>query len=303
MLESQEEQQLVGPDDLTVRVDHADPVAIAIKRDSQIRLGRHHREAQLAQVLRNRRIRVVRGKAPIHPLVEKHVQPREAPSESLDDRSRRAIAAIPDYARRCDIPRGRRQAFDIRMRTVFSVDRKIRQRPTTRGDRFRSNQLRQGPAEYRLAVQQQLEAVLVRRVMRARHHDAAIELRAVHGEIHLGSRAHPHTPDVCPGCHESVDQRVFEGFGGEPAIPAYRDFPLATRARYGGVGNAESIGVTFGYLPPHDSADVVSANRGGIDAIGDNSVHVMKNGSAIAEFQRRGAGPGLRERALLKINS
>jgi hypothetical protein len=109
----QQQQQLVGREHPPLPVDDAQPVAVAVEGHAKVAAVGDHRFGQLGEVLRLRRVRVVRRKAAVDPGVEQEVAARQQRREALDHRPGRAVTTIPGDLQRRHALGGPRQLLDI----------------------------------------------------------------------------------------------------------------------------------------------------------------------------------------------
>ena len=124
-------------------------------------------------------------------------------------------------------------------------------------------------AEHRAALQQQLEAVVVGRVVAAGDLDAAVDVEIMGREIEHGRGPMPICIDVDPAFGEAADQLGFEHRANGCARRGRRrcvraPSPCALR----GIGPAERVGVGLGQRVADDPADVIFAQDGGVEVCG-----------------------------------
>ena len=126
-------------------------------------------------------------------------------------------------------------------------------------------------AEHRAALQQQLEAVVVGRVVAAGDLDAAVDVEIVGREIEHRRGAHADLHDVDPAFGQAADQRGFEHPAngcGRRGRRRSRRAPSSCAKR--GEGAAERISVGFGQRVADDPADVIFAQDGGVELCGSS---------------------------------
>ena len=90
--------------------------------------------------------------------------------------------------------------------------------------------------EERLARHQHLEAVMVRRAMQSRHHDAAVQPQMAHGEIEHRRRPEADAGDINAGGGEAIDQRRLKAGRTYPAVIAHRRTRPAAAGQHGAEG-------------------------------------------------------------------
>ena len=183
----EDHQQLVAPDHAALAVDRADAVAVAVEGDAEVELLVGDEALQVLEVRLDRRIRVVVGKAPVHLAEDDVVLSGKPVDEHVEDRPGGAIAGVPadaEWLAREVL----QQAVDIGFADVDLFDAAVAVAPVP-GGRAAAERLDLLP-EHRAAFEQQLEAVVVGRVVASRHLDAAVDIEIMRGEIEHGRGTH-----------------------------------------------------------------------------------------------------------------
>ena len=144
--------------------------------------------------------------------------------EHVEDRPGGAIAGVPADPERL-AREVLQQAVDIGLADVDLFDAAVAVAPVP-GGRAAAERLDLLP-EHRAAFEQQLEAIVVGRVVAARHLDAAIDIEIMRGEIEHGRGTHADQRHVDPAFGEAADQRRFEHPGVETTVAADREPPRA----------------------------------------------------------------------------
>src|SRR6185312_4431429 len=114
------------------------------------------------------------------------------------------------------------------------------------------------------APEHDLEAVIVRRIVRAGDLDAGIGLELVHGEIEHRRRAEPDAQHLEAAGAEPADQRLLERRRAQPTVIADGDAAAALLAKNGAEGPADGARVPLAQRLADHAAHVELAKRGGI---------------------------------------
>ena len=167
----QDREQLIAPQDARFAIDHAEAIAVAVKGETEVAAVLVNRRLKIDKVVGHRWIGVMGRKASVDGLVKKNVPSRKALAQRRENLTRRAIAGIPsgrDTGWRLHIARQsshiivKRRPFANRPRAVGVV--------ACLGALAEGEQI--GPEEWPPS-EHQFEAVVVLRIVRSRHHDAA----------------------------------------------------------------------------------------------------------------------------------
>ena len=216
----EQDEQLVCPEHVPFAVHRAQPVAVAVERNAEVKALAAHQIDKLDQVFRHGRVRMVGRECPVDFLVQQEMFARQLRREPGHDAPGRTVAGVPADAESRPVARLLGEARDIgvlhrRLRDRALPGRKIaggRKRPQRPDMR----------AEKGLALQHHLEAVIVGRVVRSRHHDAAIQPQVIHREIEHRRRPEADAGDRDAGGGKPLDQRRFQTRRAQPAVTADR---------------------------------------------------------------------------------
>src|SRR3546814_20845382 len=91
----QEQQDLIAPEDASLRIDEAEAVAVAVEGDAEVAALAQHGLLKLLQVRRHRRIRMVIREAAVALRVQQDVCAWQAPGHRRHGLSRGPVAGIP----------------------------------------------------------------------------------------------------------------------------------------------------------------------------------------------------------------
>src|SRR5690242_3050394 len=120
-LQGKKQQQLVGPHDAARGIDYTNTISVAIEGNPEIRLTLEHCGLQLLQVLRDGRVRMMRGEATIDLRVEQRVPPRQARRERTDNGTHGAITAVPYDMPIAGVPAELAESPDVAMSATGTV--------------------------------------------------------------------------------------------------------------------------------------------------------------------------------------
>ncbi len=152
----------------------------------------------------------------------------------------------------------------------------------------RTDRLDLGP-KHRPPVHQQLEPVILGRVVAAGNLDAAVDVEIMGRKIKHGGWTHGNLHDVGAAVGKAADQRHLELAAMQPPIAADRDSPRAFIARHRSEGSAEAVGIVFAQRVTDDPANVIFAQDGGIEVMGHCTLncHCERNDA----IQKKGFTP------------
>ena len=105
--------QLIAEQDAALAVDHADPIAVAIEGDAELRAFGADRADQCGEVLRHGRVGVMVGEIAVDLGEQQRVAPRQPRGERLQHFARGAIAGIPHHGELAPAGEVPQQALDI----------------------------------------------------------------------------------------------------------------------------------------------------------------------------------------------
>src|SRR6185369_7367552 len=112
-----------------------------------------------------------------------------------------------------------------------------------------------------------LEAVVVRWMVRARNHDAAVEAERTHREIQHRRRTEPDAQHLETAGHEAFDDRGFHFRRRQPAVIADSHALAAVANHRGAEAAADRARVGGGQRLADDAADVVLAQNSLVEAV------------------------------------
>ena len=208
------------------------------------------------------------GEGPVDRGIEQDVAARETARERVEHRTCRAVAGIPRHRERIGAGLGE-EAPDI-------GGGKISPRHPART--FRERALGDGPrqcldvgAVERPASEHHLDAVIGRRIVRARDHHPAVAPALVDGEVEHRRRAHADAEHIGPGGGKPLDQTGLEGRRGQAAVAPDADQRRSARAVAGpgdgGEAPADGSHVSRGQCLANDPPDVVRAEDRRIERV------------------------------------
>ena len=212
---------------------------------------------QLPQIVLHGGVGVMRGKGSVDPLVDQDVRPGQARAQHPHRLAGRAVARVPGHPERpvaVEVP-GDPLDIGIQNRPVLARTLAGLERPAGNDPA----EPRDIPAVERAGRGQELEAVVVGRVVGAGDHDAGIGLEPVDCEIEHRGRAETDPDDVRAGARQTVDERRFERGRMQPAIIADADGAASGPAHDGSEGAPNRLRVVRRQRLSDDPADVVGA--------------------------------------------
>jgi len=261
----EQDEQLVRPEHLALAVHRAQPVAVAVERDAEVQALAAHQFRQLGEVFRHGRIGMVGREGPVDGLVQQHVPARQPRREPRHDAPGRAVARVPADAESRSFAGLLGEARDIGILDSGLGDRAPALDKVTRsGERAeRADAL----AEKGFARHHHLEAVIVRRVVRAGNHDARVEAQMVHGEIEHRRRPEADARHVDAGGGKPFHQRRLEAGRAQPAVTAHRRAPPAAPRQHGAEGAAEGGRIRLRQRLADDAARVVFPEEARVEVV------------------------------------
>jgi hypothetical protein len=168
----EQRHQLIAVHDPAKAVDDADAVAVAVEPDAEIAAMEANGILQLDQVGGDRRVGTVGRKVAVDDRVQEDVLAGEALHERRQDIPSGAVSSVPRHGQGPGAVVVAKQSLHIRR----EHDR-LGVASAGQGGRWQGRELADAPdpvAKHRPAVKNELEAVVVGRVMRTRDHDAAV---------------------------------------------------------------------------------------------------------------------------------
>ncbi len=115
--------------------------------------------------------------------------------------------------------------------------------------------------------QHHLETVVFGRVVGAGDHDPAIEAESTNGEIEHRRRAAPDPQHIEAAVAQPLDNRRLEFRRAQPPVIADGGPAATGLLHHGPEATPYGIGIPRGKGAPDDAADVVFADRGGVEAM------------------------------------
>ncbi len=258
----QQRKQLIAPQNAFQAINHADAVAIAIETNAKVQFAVRHRCLQLHQIFSHRRVGVMGRKGAVHHIVQRDMAARQPGDQVRQNIARRAIAAVPADGEGNIRGVGRRQFIQIGRPHVVIFDAARAVLPITRAGH--AAQFLKLAAKEWLVPQHQFEAVVIRRIVGSRDHDARVGRQMKDREIQhrCRSAADP----------QSMDARVVQAAGQilrhfdrcQPAIVTHRNPVPAVPGDDGPERPAHRIGVRRRQGFADDAAHVVFTQHGGV---------------------------------------
>src|SRR6185437_306735 len=261
----EEHHELIAPQDAALAIDDADAVAVAVEGDAEIAAMRRHRRLELHEVLRLGRIRMMSREIAVDRLVEQHMLAGQVGGQADDGIAGGAVAGVPGYLERTLAVVVAHQTRDIGVEDAVLGDGsgtggKIARR------RDPTETLDVGPEE-RLLLDHHLEAVVVRRVVRAGDHDPGIDLQREGGEIEHRRRPQPDAHDIAAAFRQTANERRFQLGRAQPSVKPDGDTPQALLDENAREGTADGVRVGCGERVADDAPYVVFAQDGGVEAV------------------------------------
>ena len=233
----EQDQKLVRPEHFPFAVHRAQAVAVAVERNAEVEALAPDQFYELGEVLRHGRVGMVGREGPVDGLVQQHVPARQSRREPRHDAPGRAVAGVPADAE----PRAGASLLG-KARDIGVLDSDLGDRAPALDKVTRGGERPERPdafAEKGFARHHHLEAVIVRRVVRAGDHDARVEAQMVHGEIEHRRRPEADAGHVDAGGGKPFHQRRLQAGRTQPAVTAHRRALPAAPRQNGAEGAAE----------------------------------------------------------------
>ena len=257
----------VGVDDVAALGDHAEPVAVAVEREAQLRAGIAHRGDQLLQVLRLGRIGMMVGKGAVDFAIQRRHFAAEAAEQLGRSCAGDTVAAVDGDVHR---PREPDIAGDARQVRCAHIGRRVLARALGQVAALDARaQALDVRARQRHPGQHHFQPVIIGRIVAARDHHHAAAAEVVRGEIAHRRGRHADVDDVDAGRGETLGQRGAKLGTGQPAVAAYGHRGLRARARFRAQRPAYRGYDLRRECAPDDAADVV-----GLENLCGNGNHV-----------------------------
>ena len=201
-------EQLIGPQDLTTTIDHADAVAITIERDTNVeRLGGDG-VLQLHEVGRHGGVGVMSRECSVDLGVDQGMRAGKTIGKANEHVAGGAVAGIPTHLEHIFCCVVLQKPVDIRRTDIMVVTLTFARQPVT--PRRALAEIDDVGAEKPTLAAHQFETVMVGRIVRSRHHDAAVEVERMHGVVQHGSRPAPDPYDMRTRFDEPANEFAFE---------------------------------------------------------------------------------------------
>ena len=212
------------------------------------------------------------------------------------DRAGDAVARVDDHLEAAVELHVGRDAIDVVLRHVamLHVARRGRFVEAILGDA--RVQVFDRLARQRLAADHDLEAVVVRRIVAARHRDAATRAQLVGGEVHHRRRRQADVDHVAAGLAQAADEAVDHVWAGKAAVAADDDVVQAAFGHQRTDRLADQFCDARIERLPDDAADVVGAEdrlvdehlaRGRVDRFGDARLGRLARRNRCGRHHRR----------------
>jgi len=239
-----------------------DPVAVAVEGDAEVAAFAPHRLDQIVQVRGNSRIRMVIREGPVDLGEQANMASRHPLDHRGDNVAGRSVAHVPDHGQAAAVAGFGDQVVDIGRLDLDLVDHTGAVHEVLRRDQG-ADRLHVFAIEGRGAVdagsEHHLEAVVFRRIVRARHHDAGGRLEPINSEIEHRRRAQPDPVDLEPAGRKSVAQAPLQLGRRQPAVVAGAHVRAALARHDRAEGPADGEGGVGGQRLADDAPDVVFA--------------------------------------------
>ena len=181
--------ELVAPHHAAQMVDGADAVAVAVEADADVAAVLRHRLLQVDEVLLDRRVRMVVGEVAVDLVEQQDVPAGQLRGQAAQDLAGGAVAGVPGDGQVAGAVIVPHHAVHIGVLDVDVLRRAFAGHII--GLRRDDAQVEDLLAVDRTLAQHHLDAVVVRRVVRAGDHDAGRRLAVAGGEIQHRRGAEP----------------------------------------------------------------------------------------------------------------
>ena len=246
----------VRPDDLAGFADHAQAVAIAIEGQADLAVRIAQAIDQVLQVLRIGRVRMVPRKGAVHLAEQLGDLAAQRAEQGWGDRAGHAVATIDGDLHRPGQPDVAHHArgvagLHLHLRAPAGMGRAFYRPPhgvTQRGDAV--------PVE-RSAIQHELEAVVVGRIVAAGDRDARAGIHQPRGEIQHGRGRHADVDHMQAGGAQAGLQRGRQLHAAQPAVARHHHRARAQLQRLHARRHAQAVGKARVDLLGHRATDVV----------------------------------------------
>ena len=203
---SEQHEQLVRPDDLAGRCNHAKAVTVAVEGETDIGLLVLHHVDQVPQVLGLCRVRVVIGEVAVDVAVQRHDLAAELLEQSRRQLTGHTIAAVHDNLAGLGHHHALQYPVQVMVVQVHLLDLTLAVRQLVIVQT--SLQALDALFGQRLAGDHHLQAVVVRRVVAAGDHDAGAGIQRVGGEVEKRRRHLADVDHVAAAFVQAPGQRI-----------------------------------------------------------------------------------------------
>src|SRR6185437_1994494 len=217
-----QEQQIISPDDVTVPLNDADPVSVAVERNAEIVAALVHLVDEIFEILRNGRVRMVVGKRAVTFAEHARDFDTELCEQLWCDEATDAVTGIdrdPEWAR--DLANSTKHIVDVPIDDRFISPAALPLGETS-GDSELVNALNVVAVDRRPA-DAELESVVLGRVVRSGNLDARDDVEIVLCPIRHRCRNDADVHDGDTALDQPRDQCVVEAIAAGPVVAADRD--------------------------------------------------------------------------------
>jgi len=205
------------------------------------------------------------GEAPINLGIEQKMASGEFLRHRGDDLAGRAAAAIPGDGERARVPQGACKSRRVPATQVDGFDPPDPlNEPPGLGEGAEAGDAR---TVERFRTEHDLEAVLIRRIVRPGHHHAALQIQLLDGEIEQRCRPKPEPRHDDAAAHEPFDQRALQGRGGEAAVIADGEPGTALGHGHRADGATQSQRIALVQRLADASAQIILAQQGRVEPV------------------------------------
>ena len=261
-----EHQLPVGEDHLAVARDHAQPVAVPIEGQADVRMTGLHLADQVAQVLGMGRIGVMVREMPVHLAVQLgEIRDAQRPQQRRCHRTRHAIASIHHHLQGAGQLHLASNAGDVvghHVQRAHRARRGGKQRRITCRISQRGRDVADVLAVQRGAAQHHLQAVVFGRVVAAGDGHARATAGQHRGEVHQRRGHHADVDHVHPGGTQPGRQRSRQRRARQPAVTAHHHLADAPGSCLGAQRQADGRDGLFRQCGLDDAADVIGLEDG-----------------------------------------
>ena len=261
-----EHQLPVGEDHLAVARDHAQPVAVPIESQADVRMTGLHLTDQVAQVLGVRRIGVMVREMPVHLAVQLgEIRDAQRPQQRRCHRARHAIAGIHHHIQGAGQLHLASNAGDVVRHHVPRAHRARRggkQRRITCRIGQRGRNVADVLAVQRGAAQHHFQAVVLGRVVAAGDGHTRATAGQYRGEVHQRRGHHADVDHVHPGGTQPGRQRSRQRRARQPAVTAHHHLTDAPGTCLGAQRQADGRDGLFRQCGLDNAADVIGLENG-----------------------------------------